>query len=302
MTIWEVNTAGLWESWQRLYPVYRTLGHELIIDSQPCRVLEENGDVLTAEAVTEAQAWFELMDERIRAHHLRQFAQTSSSMTERALTDLLIHIVNKKKRTDDDRDKVDFTIVQLLSFRIPSRLALESFTLADAISVLEPALGSCGSADAGFVKELDALIAETSAAPDLNSLFTARIIERSRTVKSSCAEQFFTPLAMVAFARFGFLLRRSFFRLMQQDLNATFDGLRLLESQGVSTLDCRKAQFGAEEPITRIRMICQSWRVMFQAEYSSGQPLCLLVDLRTAVESALASGGQTKSAAAAKRK
>jgi len=28
--------------------------------------------------------------------------------------------------------------------------------------------------------------------------------------------------------------------------------------------------------------------VMFQAEYSSGQPLCMVVDLRTAVEAALA--------------
>jgi hypothetical protein len=55
----------------------------------------------------------------------------------------------------------------------------------------------------------------------------------------------------------------------------------------VATLDCRKAQFSAEEPITRLRMICQSWKVMFQAEYSAGQPLCILVDLRTAVEAAL---------------
>jgi hypothetical protein len=53
------------------------------------------------------------------------------------------------------------------------------------------------------------------------------------------------------------------------------------------TLDCRKAQFAADEPIARLRMICQSWKVMFHAEYCSGQPLCILVDLRTAVESAL---------------
>jgi hypothetical protein len=30
--------------------------------------------------------------------------------------------------------------------------------------------------------------------------------------------------------------------------------------------------------------------VMFHAEYSSGQPLCILVDLRTAVEAALTQG------------
>ncbi len=74
---------------------------------------------------------------------------------------------------------------------------------------------------------------------------------------------------------------------MHQDINTILDGLRDLEAQGVTTLDCRKAQFAADEPIGRLRMICLSWKVMFHAEYSAGQPLCILVDLRTAVESAL---------------
>jgi hypothetical protein len=37
-------------------------------------------------------------------------------------------------------------------------------------------------------------------------------------------------------------------------------------------------------------MICQSWKVMFHAEYSSGQPLRMLVDLRAAVDDALQNG------------
>ena len=40
----------------------------------------------------------------------------------------------------------------------------------------------------------------------------------------------------------------------------------------------------------RLRMICQSWKVMFQAEYSSGSPLRMLVDLRASVEYALGRG------------
>ena len=48
-------------------------------------------------------------------------------------------------------------------------------------------------------------------------------------------------------------------------------------------------------------MICQSWKVMFHAEYSSGQPLRMLVDLRAAVDDALQNGAkkpQAKGAAA----
>jgi hypothetical protein len=95
-----------------------------------------------------------------------------------------------------------------------------------------------------------------------------------------------------------------FFRLMHQDLNVILVGLRELDARGVTALDCRKAQFAADEPVARLRMICQSWKVMFHAEYSAGQPLCILVDLRKAVELALANSAefdttQTKTKAAA---
>ena len=73
---------------------------------------------------------------------------------------------------------------------------------------------------------------------------------------------------------------------MLGDLNIILDGLTELEDKGVETIDCRRAQFSAQEPILRLRMICQSWKVMFQAEYSSGSPLRMLVDLKASVEHA----------------
>ena len=93
-------------------------------------------------------------------------------------------------------------------------------------------------------------------------------------------------------------MRRAFFRLMLADLNNILDGLTELEEKGVETIDCRRAQFSDKEPIIRLRMICQSWKVMFQAEYSSGQPLRMLVDLRASVEGALGRASAAKSAAA----
>jgi hypothetical protein len=85
-------------------------------------------------------------------------------------------------------------------------------------------------------------------------------------------------------------MRRVFFRLMLADLNSILDGLTELEESGVETIDCRRAQFSAQEPVVRLRMICQSWKVMFQAEYSSGQPLRMLVDLRASVDAAVGRG------------
>ena len=83
---------------------------------------------------------------------------------------------------------------------------------------------------------------------------------------------------------------------MHQDLNTILDGLRELEARGVNTLDCRSAQFSADEPVARLRIICQSWKVMFHAEYSSGSPLRMLVDLRNVMDAALTRTGTATSA------
>jgi hypothetical protein len=139
-----------------------------------------------------------------------------------------------------------------------------------------------------WLKPLDEFVREANACKLLNDLLGSHILEKGRALKTSGSGNYFLPTAMVAFTRFSFLMRRVFFRLMHQDLNTILDGLRELESRGVTTLDCRRAQFSAEEPVARLRMICQSWRVMFHAEYSSGQPLRMLVDLRAAVDAARA--------------
>src|SRR5208282_5863221 len=125
------------------------------------------------------------------------------------------------------------------------------------------------------------------------------LLEQGRKAKVQAGDLFYLPIALVAFTRFGYLMRRVFFRLMLADLNNILDGLTELEEQGVETIDCRRAQFSAQEPIVRLRMICQSWKVMFQAEYSSGQPLRMLVDLRASVDGALGRGTGAKAAEAA---
>jgi len=171
---------------------------------------------------------------------------------------------------------------------VPQEMTGADLTVALVGKTLAGVLGPAEAEAPDSLQPLDDLLQQAAEVTSLKAMFTARIIERGREIKTSCGDSFFDPITLAAFTRFGFLIRRVFFRLMQQDLNVIFDGLRELESRGVATLDCRKAQFAADEPVARLRMICQSWRVMFHAEYSSGQPLCLLVDLRTAVEQALA--------------
>jgi hypothetical protein len=153
--------------------------------------------------------------------------------------------------------------------------------------MLDPVLGSVDLTLPSWLDPLDDFIQAADACRSLNQLLTSGTLEKGRKLKASVGDNYFEPVAMVAFTRFSFLMRRVFFRLMHQDLNTILDGLRELEARGVTTLDCRSAQFSADEPVDRLRMICQSWKVMFHAEYSAGSPLRMLVDLRNVVDSAL---------------
>ena len=287
MTVPSPSSSAAWPNLRSLYPVYSALARESVIEIQPCRDLEGALDAPSAEAIVEAGNWFTGMDQRIQPHQLRHFLQTSGPMDGAVLQQLLIHHLGKKQHSELDRDKVDFLLVQFFSQRAPSNVSDSDISFKTVAQALEPVLGAVEASEPKWLAPLNDLLSDANRARNLNWLFTNRIIERGREIKHSCGEKFFQPAALAAFARFGFLIRRRFFRLMHQDLNAILDGLRELESRGVTTLDCRKAQFAADEPIARLRMICQSWKVMFHAEYSSGQPLCILVDLRTAVEDAL---------------
>jgi hypothetical protein len=277
--------AAEWQDFRILYPLYSALGREFVIELPPCGDLEATP---TQESVEQARLWFEDMDQHIQVHQLRQFLQTTTLTSEDALRAMLQHYLNKLQRSSSDRDKIDFLLVQFFSHCAPSQLEDDDVEIGYVAQVLEPIFSTGDFSAPEWLAPLDEYLRAANNCRSLNDLLTAGILEKGRKLKASSGEKYFVPGAMVAFTRFSFLMRRVFFRLMHQDLNVILDGLRELEVRGVSTLDCRRAQFSVDEPIARLRMICQSWKVMFHAEYSSGQPLRMLVDLRAVINAALA--------------
>src|SRR5207302_5809909 len=253
-----------------------------------CPELEASVDAPSVPGIQQARQWFNTMDVRFQVHQLRQFLQTTPLADNEIVRLMLLHHLHKEQRTPADRDKIDFLLVQFFSLSTPSRLDDSDCEREYVAEILQPVLGPVKTALANWLAELEPMIQSANGYRRLSELFTAKILERGRKLKVESKEDYFQPVAMVAFTRFSFMMRRIFFRLMHADLNAILDGLRQLESRGVTTLDCRRAQFSADEPVSRLRMICQSWKVMFHAEYSSGQPLRMLVDLRSSIMDALA--------------
>jgi hypothetical protein len=294
------DPATLWSSARRLHPIYAELAREFVIDAPACTDLETGVDTPGPESVEQAQQWLNDMDEKIQVHQLRQFLQTSSLVDPEGLVALVKHFLGKTTKSDSVRDKIDFLLVQYFSQDAPTELPDDNADIAYVAQGLEPILGQVDLKAPVWLNALDRVLDSARRCRSLDELLHGGVLDQGRKAKMQAGDLFYLPIALVAFTRFGYLMRRVFFRLMLADLNNILDGLTELEEKGVETIDCRRAQFSDKEPIIRLRMICQSWKVMFQAEYSSGQPLRMLVDLRASVDGALslgpAAGGEEKTA------
>src|SRR6202050_675920 len=284
------DAAALWSSLRRLHPIYAEVAREFVIDMPAWAELEAGVETPAPESVEHAQQWLNYMDEKIQVHHLRQFVQMSSLVDPDCLVLLLQHFLAKATKTDSVRDKIDFLLVQYFSQSAPTELEDSSADIAYVAQGLEPVLGKVELKAPVWLNALDRVLDSARRCRSLDELLHGGVLEQGRKAKTQAGDLFYLPIALVAFTRFGYLMRRTFFRLMLADLNTILDGLTELEEKGVETIDCRRAQFSAQEPNIRLRMICQSWKVMFQAEYSSGQPLRMLVDLRASVDDALGRG------------
>lgn len=276
-----------WQAAQQIYALYTSLAREFSLDASQCLVLELDRESKTEEALASAREWLANMDGRIEVHQLRQYLQNTFLSSNDSIKVLLEHFLRKSTNNPADRDKVDFLLVQYFSNNVPSLLEDSKVNLAYVAEVLQPVLCKNESTLPTWLEPLDKIMQAANSSPSLSHLFLGGTLESVRKLKNSTENNYFDAAAVVAFTRFNFLMRRVFFRLLHQDLNALLEGLRSLEQRGVKTLDCRRAEFSSEEPILRLRMICQSWKVMFQAEYSLGQPVRLLADLRAVVDAAL---------------
>jgi hypothetical protein len=294
------DLATQWNSARRLYPIYFELAREFAIDVKPFGDLEAAIDTPGKETVEQAIQWIDDMDQVMQVHQLRQFLQTSALVTQDLLVTLVQHFLAKPTKSDLIRDKIDFLLVQYFSQLAPAGVGDAEVDLAFVAKALEPVLGAVELKPPVWLNALDRVLEASRRCRSLDELLHGGVLEQGRKAKGLAGDLFYLPVALAAFTRFGYLMRRSFFRLMLGDLNTILDGLTELEEKGVETIDCRRAQFSAQEPIVRLRVICQSWKVMFQAEYSSGQPLRMLVDLRASVEYALGRGKAPEAAAAAK--
>ncbi len=284
-----LSVAAEWRTTRRLYPIYAAIAREFQLGDPPCESLNEVNEQSEPDVLQRIGQWLAEMDQRIQAHHFRQLLQTSDlASSEDKMHTLVDRYLNKEHRTEFDRAKIDFLLIQYFAVCAPPSFHDREVDLEDVAEVLEPIFGECPASLPEWLRPLEQLIADMQRCGTLADLERHRIIERGRELKAASGERYFGSSALLAFTRFNYLLRRTCSRLMNDDLRAIEAGLWELGARGVYFVDCTSVQLSPQEPISNLFQVCLNWKKPPISDYSTGHSFDLLMGLRTTIERALA--------------
>ncbi|MHB8608274.1 MAG: hypothetical protein ACYDCG_08240 [Candidatus Acidiferrales bacterium] len=280
-----------WVEDRSVFPIYLALAKQLEIDipfPQEKRDLPEKPDL---ELFDELESWLDEMDQRVAVHELRKLLQTTTLNANESSLGALIHRhLKKSSKTNVDRDKIDFLLVQYFALCAPAKIYHKQIEPSDVAQVMNPVLGDVPVTTLAWCEPLEKMIDTLGTFRSLREILKTNFIEQGRKVKETADGMFYDPAALLSFVRFNFLLRRTFIELMHADLIAIRSGLAQLEAAGVRTIDCQHFGLSASEPLSIIRDTADEWKQPFQKEYterSVNQTFEKLLGLRADVERAL---------------
>jgi hypothetical protein len=281
-----------WKEAREVFPIYVALAKQSEIDipfPQGKRNLPEKPDI---ELFDQVHEWLEAMDQEVMAHQLRHLLQmTTLNASETSLRALIRRHLRKPKKSNPDRDKIDFLLVQYFALQAPPKIYHRQIELGDVAQVMQPVLGEVDPAPLDWCAPLEKMIASLRSFRSLKEILKTSFIAEGRKVKESAGGMFYDPAALLAFIRFNFLLRRTLIELMHADLIAIRAAVDQLQTAGVRTIDCHHAGLVGGEPLNKIRKIADEWKQPFQQEYTErtvNQAFENLLGLRADVEQALA--------------
>ncbi len=287
----EVSRAEEWAELRSVFPIYLALAKQLEIAipfPQDKRNLPEKPPL---ELFKQVQTWLDSLDQRVLAHQLRHLLQmTTLNANESSLRALIQRHLRKPSKTNIDRDKIDFLLVQYFALCAPAKIYHKQIELDDTAAVMKPVLGEVDSAPLDWCQPLEKMIAALRGFRGLRDMLKTNFIAEGRKVKEAAGGMFYDPCAMLAFIRFNFLLRRTLIELMHADLIAIRAGLEHLDTAGVHVIDCKRFGLSASESISKIRQLADEWKQPFQKEYTErtvSETFEKLLNLRAAVEQAL---------------
>jgi hypothetical protein len=289
------EVAEFWRIARRLYAVYIELDHTFELDIPTCPELEDAADNPETNARERVLQWFDQIDGHVQVWQLRQLLQSTSLQNEENLRYLIARHLDKKQKTEADKDKIDFLLVQYFAHCAPHGLA--ETALEEVARVLEPAMGKRPQAFPEWASSLDSKLRKLNESNSLEELQNSGALQEVRELKLAVGDDYFEPGFLVAFTRFNFLARRAFFRAMHLDLHAIRESVNELERLGFATVDCRDAGLTESESLEQVRHVVHQWKTPFRAPYSGGSSFLQLILLRHCLQHTLETAGKASAPA-----
>jgi hypothetical protein len=288
----EASRQEQWEELRSVFPIYLALAKQLEI-AIPFPADKRNLPAKPSlELFKQVQNWLDGLDSRVLVHQLRHLLQqTTLNASESGLRGLIQRHLRKPSKTNIDRDKIDFLLVQYFALCAPAKIYHKQIELEDTAVVMKPVLGETDTAPLAWCQPLEKMIASLRGFRSLRDMLKNSFIAEGRKVKEAAGGMFYDPSALLTFIRFNFLLRRTLIELMHADLIAIRTGLQQLETAGTPTIDCRQSGLTGSEPLAKIRQLADEWKQPFQKDYTErtvNETFEKLLNLRSDVEKALA--------------
>ena len=284
----ESSRQAQWDETRSVFPIYLALAKHLQFEipfPQNKRVLPEKAEL---EFFSQVHTWLDSMDQQVMVHQLRQLLQmTTLIASESGMRAIIMRHLRKSVKTNTDRDKIDFLLVQYFALCAPAKIYHKNIELSDVAQVMRPVLGEADSTALPWCEPLEKMIQTLRGFKSLREILKTSFIEQGRRVKEGAGGMFYDASALLAFVRFNFLLRRTLIELMHADLIYIRSGVNHLENAGVRTLDCSTFGMSSSESVAKIRQIADEWKQPFQKEYterSVSQAFEKLLALRAHVE------------------
>jgi len=275
-----VEAAEFWRVARRLHSIYAELDETFELGLPPCAQLLDPSDRSEPEVLEKVRHWFDEMDTRIQVWQLRQLLQSTNLQNEENLRYLIARHLEREHKTEADKEKLDFLLVQYFAHCAPHGITEHQVTLDEVARVLEPALGTLAESYPEWAAALDEKLQCLNECNSLEEVQNSGALLEVRELKLAVGDQYFEPGLLVSFTRFNFRARRAFFKAMHLDLHAIRFTVNELEQLGHTTVDCREAGLTESESLDQVRHVVHQWKTPFRAPYSGGSSFLQLILLR----------------------
>ncbi len=231
----------------------------------------------------EVDSWMSHVDAKSSPTQLRKFLQTSATQ----FGEPVVRALAQRFQPKHAGDKLFVLIAEYLYNFAPKWFQeQQTVSMADVADVLEPVLGMADEIP-GWAPRLEELVQELVAYEHLHDLARHGIFERGRELKARVSAGGLTTMGMFAFARFNYLLRKTFNTLWQSDLWWIEQALLELEGRAEFFVDCTEVGMSPIEPTNELAGMVREWKQPSFSDYAEDETYKRVQTIREILNRAL---------------